>query len=189
MVSNSNQRQSDFLRAIVATAVFVAGVASGTAHAIAITLDNPDQTVVRPTSGVTTVDFTGHISIDDGFDGPGYIAYSAMTATGDFLQFPLPLLTFNTDGILFSLQVAATDALGLYNLNFFSSPLFLQIYECPRVSGECPGAAVNYSLNVVAAAVPEPATFGLLAIGCVGFVFVRRISRINQALKYWRTTN
>ena len=41
-------------------------IAPVTSQAIMVTIDNPNQTVLRPTSGTTTVTFTGTIGITPG---------------------------------------------------------------------------------------------------------------------------
>jgi hypothetical protein len=150
------------LAALAATMIVPA-----TSHAILVTIDNPNQTVLRPTSGFVDVNYTGSFEITDGFRLDFATTTPLFTASGDMLdsQFPHPLFGF--DGVLFSVRVASTDALGLYDRTFDPTiPATVVFSECPIAGGLCNDASVIYSLNVVdRLSVPEPTTLALLGAG------------------------
>lgn len=166
-------------RTIAAGLIIVASalIAPRPAHAIVVTLDDNDLTVVRPLTGTTQVDFIGHITVTDGYELSVASLSPVFNASGDALALSLfPSLSFNQNGVLFSLFVSATDALGTYAF-FQPSTVLASItwFECPVGGGFCNSSgAINYSLDVVARAVPEPATLGLFALGLVGLMGFRR---------------
>jgi hypothetical protein len=78
-------------------------------------------------------------------------------------------------GVLFAVTVAATDTLGLYAFDFsLVNPASVTFFECPIGGGLCNGATVNYSVNVVAQTVPEPATLTLFGLTLGGLAVARR---------------
>lgn len=184
-MNNRTQRRYNATRTIAATLFLVASVIAGTANAITVTLDNAHQTVVRPDTGTTRVDFTGHITIDDDYLCCGSIQDALYDASGVFFGFPTA--TGLLDGVLFYFDISDRSPLGLFAFNNTrTDPVGYTFYDCPPTIGICSGATVTYSLNVVAASVPEPATLGLVSIGFLGFVVARRASRVSDAMKYWR---
>jgi hypothetical protein len=160
--------------------------AASPARALLMTLDQPDQTIVRPTTGTTAVNFTGHITADAGYDCCGGIIDALYTATLNSLaQSPFPTdppsVSGAFDGVIFSLTVSATDTLGLYAYTSLGSPVSYSIYECPSAGGgACPGSTVAYSLDVVSW-VPEPGALSIFATAPLAILLVRRLDRASRA--------
>jgi hypothetical protein len=130
-------------------------------------MDNPNQTIVRPTSGFVDVDYTGTIGLTDGFEVELASVTPLLTAFGDLIGGGFPLVTFNSAGVLFSVRVLSTDVLGLYDRTYdLTSPASVTFFECPIAGGLCNGDVVRYSLNVVdRLPVPEPTALALLGAG------------------------
>ena len=166
------------LRSLVATVFVLTGaiLTPSTASAIVVTLDDYSLTAVRPLTGTTQADFTGTITVTDGFELELVSESSLWQASGDIIDSWFPNLTFALSGVLFSVTVSATDTLGLYAFDStLTSPAWITFFECPVGGGSCPGATVEYSVEVVApAAVPEPGTLLLVGGGLLGLTRMRR---------------
>lgn len=154
-----------------------------TAQAIMVRLDEPARTVARPLDGSIEVLFTGTIDIGAGFEPGSIQASTLVNEIGDQLDsgFPIPRFDtgrFNVSGVLFSVLVSATDALGSYQFGDFAllEPAFIRYFECPIGSTTgCNSSTVNYSLNIVdRVATPEPAAFALLGAGLLLLSFAVR---------------
>lgn len=164
-------------RRLVPVFLFVFALAAGTAHAMTFTLDDYAKTVVQPSSGFIDVDFTGTITIDQGFEHAGFSAFSLWTASGDMLgdgspMFPFP---YNLTGTIFTWRVYSTDAPGHYA---YRSDLVtlgrISASECQIAGSACGSVPVNYSIDVVAGQAPEPASVALVGAALAGFAMRRR---------------
>ncbi|HWC29149.1 MAG TPA: PEP-CTERM sorting domain-containing protein [Dehalococcoidia bacterium] len=141
-----------------------------TASAIEVTLDDYALTVFQPLAGTTAAEFTGTITITDGYELSFIGASSLWQASGDMIDSVFPDFTFALSGLLFSVTVSAADTLGLYSFDStLTNPAWVTFSECPVGGGSCSSATVEYSVEVVAPpGVPEPATLLLLSSGLVG---------------------
>ena len=114
------------------TALAATLIAPLTSHAILVTLDNPNQTILRPTTGTTTVSFTGNIDITgSGHRLTSAAATSLWNASGDLVEGRFPRPTFDLTGVLFTVLVGATDS-GLYAFDsLLTNPAYILFAECP----------------------------------------------------------
>jgi hypothetical protein len=163
-------------------ALAAALIAPVTSHAIIVTIDNPNQTVLRPTSGTTTVTFTGTIGITPGYELIAGSATSLWNASGDLITGVFPDLDFGVGGVLFTVLVGSDDS-GLYAYNIsLVNPALFSFAECPIGGGFCNNAGGTYSINVVdSLAVPEPTTLSLFGVAMlVGFAVRRRFCVVSK---------
>jgi len=161
---------------IIATLTALAAtlIAPLTSHAILVT-------ILRPTTGTTTVSFTGNIDITEGYRLTSAAASSLWTASGDLVDGVFPRPTFDLTGVLFTVRVGATDS-GLYAFDsLLTNPAYILFGECPLERGSCNNTGrLNYSINVVdSLSVPEPATLSLFGAALLmGFAVQRRRWRV-----------
>lgn len=161
-------------RKLVPQFLAVFALAAGTAHAITFTLDDYAKIVERPATGFVDVAYTGSVTLTDGFELLGSSASSLWTAGGELADGVFPHATFALTGTMFTFRVFDTDALGHYAYGAdLTSPARLTLSECPIGGGFCNNATVEYSLDIVEKAVPEPASLALLGAG-LGLAAVRR---------------
>ena len=148
---------------------------TGSASAITFTLDDVLPSVVRPDVGFVDVEFTGTITLTPGYELISASISSLYKADGDVLDSIGADPTFDLTGVLFTVRVLSSDALGVYNLrNDLVTPARISFGECQIGGGACGSAQSNYGVNVVAAPVPEPSALGLLLCGAGVLRFVRR---------------
>lgn len=163
-------------------ALAAALIAPVTSQAIIVTIDNPNQTILRPTSGTATVTFTGTIDITPGFELISASVTSLWNASGDLIAGVFPDVKFGAGGVLFTVLVDSTD-IGLYAYNIsLVNPALFSFAECPIGGGFCNNAGGTYSVNVVdSLAVPEPATLTLFGAAMLfGFGLRRRASAVSS---------
>ncbi|MBS1709050.1 MAG: PEP-CTERM sorting domain-containing protein [Armatimonadetes bacterium] len=148
-------------------------------------IDNPDMSVVKPTSGFVLVDFTGTITTSAGFaptlDG-GVELPSNGSALLTFDHFDAGLVAYLTAGVadsnysgaLFTFRVQSTDADGVYDLSSTSlgfSPFAEAVIHAKKNGVD---ASDNEFLSVKVLSVPEPACLALLALGASALLARRR---------------
>lgn len=142
------------------------------AGAITVSLDTPDQSVARPSSGTVAVDFYGSAVLGAGehLDAITGIDVTCPYQGALFLSCamaPIPSLSYLFNhNLLFTVTVDSTAALGLYDSAHFE-------IRYHNLAGEPDLAVANYSVDV-GSTVPEPGTLALLGIGFVGMLMTAR---------------
>jgi hypothetical protein len=165
------------IRPVVTILVLGLIAVAGDASAMSFTLDSYTKSVERPASGFVDVEFTGTVTVDDGFQLSLATLSPLMTAAGEMIDSVWPLLPtggipVNTPTTLFLVRVADTDAAGHYA--FFGAALAsVSFFQCPIGGGFCNGETVNYSLDVVEK-IPEPAASVLVSAALVAIAARRR---------------
>ncbi len=147
-------------------------------------ITNQDQTIVKPTSGFVLATFSGTVTTSGGW-APSTITVEWPGNGSNFLTFDSFDAAFvaylgagvpnsNYSGDLFSIQVASTDADGLYDLNGSSSgssPFAEAIFYAMK-NGVVAGDNEYYSITVES--VPEPVSMGILGLGALALIRRRR---------------
>jgi hypothetical protein len=155
--------------ALLACALLALNISAPTvveAVPITLSLDNPNQTVARPSSGTTIVDFAGTVIVDPNFRFDLIDFDVPFNASGDSLNpgdwEPAFLTFFNSPdggtytGSIFHVTVSATNPPGLYQFNVvpqFPSELFLRVI--PLEGGETVSARETISVLVTGVGVPD----------------------------------
>lgn len=145
-------------------------------------ITNQDQTIVKPTSGFVLATFSGTVTTSGGWapssiavewpgNGSTSLTFDSFDATFvAYLSAAVP--NSNYSGDLFSIQVASTDADGLYDLNSFGSSPFAEATLYAMKNGVEAGDNEYYSITVES--VPEPVSMGILGLGALALIRRRR---------------
>lgn len=158
--------------------------------AVTLVLNDPNPTVVIPSSGSITLTFTGTLSIGQGFYWSGTTLHYPFVDAGVFppgLTSGVILAAASnannggtlTDEPMFSFDISSTDLPGLYDENFAGGPVTFVVNAENRDTGEQVSAEVPYTINLVAEPVTVPesspwAVAGLLFVATAGFRSWRR---------------
>lgn len=186
-----------FTGVLVGVLLFLSGGA--TAFATSIVLDNANQTVVAPTSGSTTVTFSGTVTIDQFFSASGAFVddpTNSMHTSSLLASLDSAFATFASGGMgtytgtLFSVQVPALTSPDLYGFSFSGSAK-VEIFTFTAAQAGETGMAV-FSVDVKApngGPGPNPVpdhdvTLLLLGVSAIVLYFARRVF----LLKAWPTT-
>lgn len=168
----------------IITLASLALVAAVSQAGINFNLNSPNAVVARPGSGFVLVTFSGTIDLSGGFaptqgivelpsNGSNFLAFDSFDA-GFLAYLTAAVVDSDYTGNLFTLQVASTDALGLYDMNnggFGSSP-FAEAIVTATKNGIVAGDNEFYSVEVV----PEPASLAILGLAAGALVARRRKS-------------
>ena len=150
----------------------VASAARGDGGAVDLTLSGVSGTPGSEVTVYGTITNTG--SDDVTFNSENFTLGSAYFSNGDvtdfFLNAPLSLGPDSNSGLiaLFTFEIGSGTPAGIYAGNF------LDILGGPGASDLNDLASAEYSVNVASATVPEPGTIGLIALGLVGVILLRR---------------
>lgn len=150
-----------------------------------VTLDNPNQIIPQPSSGVVTLDFTGTITFDAGFvlssimvDNPLNSSQTDfLTALNNFSYFP------PGSGTIFSVTIPAEQLPDLYAFAAAGGSSELRVTEVAAGAPNFFEIDVPFSVQVTGA--PEPSALCLSATGIALLVWQQR-SRSRRARKVAR---
>jgi hypothetical protein len=150
----------------------VASAARGDGGGVDLTLSSVSG---APGSEVTVYGTITNSGSDDvNLNSENFTLGSTYFSNGDvtdfFLNAPLSLGPESTSGLiaLFTFEIGSGTPAGIYGGNF------LDILGGPGEFDQNDLASAEYSVNVANAAVPEPGTIGLIALGLAGVILLRR---------------
>jgi hypothetical protein len=157
-----------------------------TAQAVPIfTLDDPNRTVVRPTSDFIDVDYYGELQLDEGDQLLGVFSTGLFSSSGDQLATfsnPAidPMIYAVGEGYRFSVRVDSDSALGLYNLDSSLSNPAVWGFDVMTSNESITPLYEEFSVTVTdnRTSVPEPSSLLLMAIGLLSLGLVRLRKRL-----------
>lgn len=157
---------------------------------LTLTLDNPNQVVAPPSSGITTLDYTGTINLDPGYKLGSATVFNPFNSSGTLslnATFAAPFLTFFTvgtgsfSGSLFSIAVPTGTPPDLYAYRspLFTSPSTFSLSAFNTETQDQVGASQAFSVLVTndGRAVPDNGkTVLLFAVSAAGlYLFGRAV--------------
>ena len=164
--------------ALLALITFAPATAKAVAMPITFTLDNPNQTVMAPSSGFINVDFTGTVTLAPGFNlttGSIDMAYEATLTkhldglfTNAFAIF-LNGGTGTFSGAIFNVTVPAGTSIDLYSFNSSGLSSMVTLFGSFKGGSRTLGeggisASQAFSVKVIGGTVPEGGS-SLLLLG------------------------
>jgi hypothetical protein len=164
-------------------------VQSVSAVPVTLTLDNPHQTIARPASGTIVLNFTGTLSFGSEFEFEEAVLdidYNRSSTSGVPTEFGL--LNFSkadnggsVSGILFTAEVSASTAPGLYGFHFGTSDA--ASFSIEGANGiEFVTKSRSFSILVTNGTAASDASSSVLLLGIsfVSLVFVQ--SKLSQRM-------
>ncbi|WP_165073441.1 hypothetical protein [Paludisphaera rhizosphaerae] len=164
------------IAAALAATLLIGGLAAPADAASTVTLDVPNPTVTLASDSFSYT-FTGTLHLDPGASLAStgvYFPYLAGTSTrleASPIFFTLPSGGTYT-GALFTVTIDPTSAVGLYSVNINGAPATFDV-GVTTAAGDRVTISANYTVNVVAAPVPEPSAWVSASIAVIGAAGLR----------------
>lgn len=162
---------------LVALTFGLLALTNPSAQAVTLTLNDPNPTLVVPSSGSITHTFTGTLSFDPGFSLNSatllfpFINGGAPGLFGNNINFPYSDAneggTFS--GGLFTIEIFSTSPFGSYNQRFGGGPATFGVSLSERQGNTTLSASAPYTVTLVpSAGVPDGGGTLLLLVGALG---------------------